>query len=265
MTNAVDGLEYVRIPAGSFTMGCVVGDPDCYPREKPAHQVTISEEIWMGRTEVPVEAFERFLAANGGEMPSEPGSGYMPGYNDGWRKKNHPMVKVTWDEAQAYCGWAGGRLPTEAEWEYAARGGLEGLRYPWGDERSHEEANFWRSGGRDHWVYTAPVASFPANGFGLYDTAGNVYEWTADWYDADYYGHSSGTDPQGPSKGRRRVARGGGGFLNSKVLRTSARLSAEPAQRNVGVGFRCALPAGSNLALRQRLQRLFSEAAKLFQ
>ena len=246
MTNARDGLDYVKIPAGSFTMGCVEGDPDCYPRETPRHRVTITKEFWMGRTEVPVGAFEAFLDATGGSMPAEPGSGAMPGYNDGWRKKDHPMVKVTWDEAQSYCQWAGGRLPTEAEWEYAARGGLAGTRYPWGGERSHDMANYWRSGGFDRWKYTAPVASFPANGFGLFDMAGNVYEWTADWYDLHYYDRSPEVDPPGPSSGRRRVARGGGGFINSKVLRVSARLSADPGIRNVGLGLRCVLPASSN-------------------
>jgi formylglycine-generating enzyme required for sulfatase activity len=265
MTNSGDGLDYVRIPAGSFNMGCVEGDPDCYPREKPAHEVTISAPFWLGRTEVPVEAFERYLAASGGSMPAEPGSGAMPGYNDGWRNKDHPMVKVSWGEAQDYCAWAGGRLPTEAEWEYAARGGVADAIYPWGDERSHEEANYWRSGGRDQWKYTAPVASFSSNGFGLYDMAGNVYEWTADWYDERYYGRSPGIDPQGPLEGRRRVARGGGGFLNWKVLRTSARLSADPGIRNVGVGFRCLLPDGSNRTLRQRLRGLFAEFSELLQ
>ena len=198
-------------------------------------------------------------------MPSEPGSGNMPGYNDAWRLKDHPMVKVTWDEALSYCAWAGGRLPTEAEWEYAARGGVDGVKYPWGHERSHDEANYWRSGGRDQWKYTAPVASFPANGYGLYDMAGNVYEWTADWYDAGYYARSPDLDPPGPANGRQRVARGGGGFINNKVLRTSARLSAYPNTRNVGLGFRCVLPVGSDTALRQRLERLFSEASKFFQ
>ncbi|MCB1021149.1 MAG: SUMF1/EgtB/PvdO family nonheme iron enzyme, partial [Acidobacteria bacterium] len=265
MTNSGDGLEYIQIPPGAFTMGCVPHDADCYPREKPAHGVTLTQGFWIGRTEVPVEAFERYLAAEGGALPAEPGSGQMPGYNDGWRHKNYPMVKVTWEEARSYCAWAGGRLPTEAEWEYAARGGVEGTIYPWGDGRSHDEANFWRSGGRDRWKYVAPVGSFSANGFGLYDMAGNVYERTADWYDDGYYGRSPDADPPGPYEGRRRVARGGGGFLNTKVLRTSARLSADPAARNVGVGFRCVLPEGSSLALRQRIERLFSEASKLFE
>ena len=193
----------------------------------------------MGRTEVTVGAYARFAAATGGTMPSEPGQGTAPGFNDGWRKKNHPMVKVTWEEAQAYCEWVGGRLPTEAEWEYAARGDVDGLKYPWGDSLSHEQANYWRSGGRDHWMYTAPAGSFPPNGFGLFDTSGNVYEWVEDWYDESYYSHSPLANPKGPKSGQTRVARGGSGFLNTSVLRTSARLRNKPDKRNVGVGLRC--------------------------
>jgi len=132
------------------------------------------------------------------------------------------------------------------------------MRFPWGDERSHDMANYWRSGGRDRWKYTAPVASFPANGFGLFDMAGNVYEWTADWYDANYYGRSPDADPPGPRSGRRRVARGGAGFINPKVLRISARLSGDPDQRNVGVGFRCVLPVKEGLAA--WLERLLTDA-----
>ena len=151
------------------------------------------------------------------------------------------MVNVAWDEAQAYCEWAGGRLPTEAEWEYAARGGVDGLKFPWGHARSHHEANYWRTGGADRWRYTAPGGSFPANGFGLYDMAGNVYEWTADWMDEDYYARSPETDPPGPESGAMRVARGGAGFLNPAVLRTSTRIGNAPHLRNYTLGFRCVL------------------------
>ena len=220
-------------------MGCVPDDQECYPREEPRHTVRVSRPFWIARTEVPVKAYERFVAAADLEMPPEPQG--LPDFNDGWSKKSHPMVKVTWDEAQSYCKWVGGRLPTEAEWEYAARRGKDGLKYPWGNERSHEEANYWRSGGRDIWKNTAPVGSFAANGFGLYDTAGNVYEWIADWYDEEYYQRSLAVDPPGPSRGRQRVVRGGAGLINPAVLRISTRLKNAPDARRLGVGFRCVM------------------------
>jgi len=235
-----DGLAYVLVPAGSFEMGCVRGDAECYEEEEPRHRVRISKPFWLGRTEVTVEAYEQFCEATGRPMPVEPGSGEMPGFNADWRLKDHPMVKVSWNEARAFCEWSGGRLPTEAEWEYAARGGADGLKYPWGNDRSHDEANFWRTGGRDRWKHTAPTASFFPNGFGLYDMAGNVYEWVADWYDGDYYNRSPAVDPRGPGHGDQRVARGGPGFINPRVLRTSSRLRVEPDARRVYVGFRCA-------------------------
>jgi formylglycine-generating enzyme required for sulfatase activity len=241
--NANDGLEYVWIPPGAFEMGCVPGDGECYAEEKPAHHVTLTRGFWMGRTEVPVQTYEKFTAATGRSMPEEPGSGGMPGYNDHWQKKSHPMVKVTWDEAAAFCRWSGGRLPTEAEWEYAARGGVEGLKYPWGNDRSHDQANYWRTGGQDQWQYTAPVGSFPPNAFGLYDMAGNVYEWVADWFSETYYAASPAADPPGPPGGRLRVARGGAGFLNPAVLRISTRVRSAPDTRNVSVGLRCAADA----------------------
>jgi formylglycine-generating enzyme required for sulfatase activity len=239
-TDPTDGLEYVKIPAGIFQMGCVPTDRDCYPRETPRHEVEITAPFWLGRTEVPVAAYERFVAAQGREMPAPPEG--LPGYNDHWEKKDHPMVKVSWQNAADYCAWAGGRLPSEAEWEYAARGGRDGLKYPWGHERSHEDANFWRTGGRDEWANTAPTGSFPANAYGLFDMAGNVYEWTADWFDEDYYSKSPRSDPKGPAKGRTKVARGGAGFINTNTLRISTRLSHPPHAVNLGVGFRCALP-----------------------
>jgi formylglycine-generating enzyme required for sulfatase activity len=238
--NPKNGLEYVWIPPGSFEMGCVPSDADCYAEERPAHAVTLTRGFWMSRTEVPVYAYEQFTAETGGGMPDEPGSGAMHGYNDGWAKKNHPMVKVTWSEAAAFCRWSGGRLPTEAEWEYAARGGVDGLKYPWGNDRSHDQANYWRTGGQDHWKYTAPIGSFPPNAFGLHDMAGNVYEWVGDWFSEDYYRASPAADPAGPASGRLRVARGGAGFLNPAMLRISTRLRSAPDTRNVTVGVRCA-------------------------
>ena len=125
------------------------------------------------------------------------------------RSETTPIVEVPWDKAVAYCQWADGRLPAEAEWEYAARGGKSGLVYPWGDEISEKHANY---GG--HLDGTSVVGSYPANDLGLYDMAGNVWEWCSDWYDDNYYSQSSDRDPQGPSSGKGRVLRGGSWAYN---------------------------------------------------
>jgi len=182
-------------------------------------------------------AVPRVHAATGNAVPP------APDFSQG---DDHPVVNVTWDEADAYCRWAGGRLPTEAEWEYAARGGKEGLIFPWGDTVSHEQANYGKEeccgglvSGRDRWVGTAPVGSFDPDGFGLYDMAGNAWEWCADWHDDEYYGRSPAADPQGPSSGQLRVLRGGSWYYWPVKLRASFRGKSVPSLRSAGFGFRC--------------------------
>ncbi len=226
--NPGDGLEYALVPAGRFQRGAVPGDGLAQDNEKPRRQIEITKHFWMSTTPVTVAAYKRFAQAMGRGMPE------APGFNSNWSKQDHPIVRASWDDARAYCEWAAGRLPTEAEWEYAARGGEEGLVYPWGDELSAENANYASTD------RTAPVKSYPANGFGLYDVSGNVYEWCADWYGADYYKSSPSHDPPGAATGANRVIRGGSWvYSNPRYLRCSYRVTADPDDRSYLRGFRC--------------------------
>jgi sulfatase modifying factor 1 len=221
--------EMAWIPPGTFEMGTVRGDGSGFADEQPRHTVTLSRGFWIDITEVTFAEYGRFSHATGANPPHQPF----------WADDTHPVVNVTWQNAAGYCRWAGGRLPTEAEWEYAARGGQSGLRYPWGDGISHDNANFDGTGRRDQWAKSSPVESFPPNGYGLYDVAGNVWEWTADWYEDRYYAHSPAADPAGPAEGRTRVVRGGSWTSDPGRLRTSYRFSLDPSDSQVSVGFRC--------------------------
>ena len=224
--NPKDGLKYQWIPGGTFTMGCSPGDSECDEAERPPHEVTISNGFWIGQTEVTVGAFKRFVAATERMMPP------APDFNKNWADNNMPMVYVHWRDAQAYCKWAGGRLPTEAEWEYAARGGSKAARY------GNLEDIAWDAGNSGHGVHD--VGKKRPNGFGLYDMLGNVLEWVNDWYDLWYYKHSTPQDPLGPPTGKERVQRGGSFLSDPPQVRVSARLKYDPNYRNSSFGFRCA-------------------------
>jgi serine/threonine-protein kinase len=225
--NPIDGLTYMWIPPGSFQMGCSPGDTECQDDEKPPHQVTITKGFWLGQTEVTVGAYKRFAMAVGKAMPP------TPAFNPAWRNEQMPMVNVSWDNARAYCVWARGRLPTEAEWEYAARAGGTEVRYGSLDEVAWYHANSGRQ--------THPVGEKRANGFGLCDMLGNVWEWVNDWYDENYYRNSLSQDPPGPATGHGRVLRGGSWRNGPSNVRLPKRYGNVPS--SVGddnYGFRCA-------------------------
>ena len=230
---AAPAIPWVRIPAGTFDMGCGMVDERCGGDEHPKHRVSFSTPFDMMATEVTVGMYRAVSPA----IDDQPAWSTTP---------QHPVVIVTWDEAQAFCRAIGGRLPTEAEWEYAARGGQADLVYPWGNDppAAQEGApNGAAFEGDAAW----PVRSFAANGFGLYDMAGNVWEWVADW--GGFYSQSSlpATDPTGPDTGRTRVVRGGSYGDDPASLRVSNRTPNPPDRANLNVGFRCvraASPAG---------------------
>lgn len=157
-------IRWVTIPAGSFTMGCTSGDRVCEAAEEPRHRVTLTKNFQMAATETTNAQYRACVEAGACSPPSNRTDSYYPSQRD------HPVVNVSWEDAMAFCRWAGGRLPTEAEWEYAARGGREGSQYPWGNEISPANANY---SGRE----TTAVGSYSPNGFGLFDMAGNVWEW----------------------------------------------------------------------------------------
>ncbi len=230
--NPKDGLKYVWIPPGTFMMGCSPGDGECFANgfEPAAHRIVITRGFWLGQTEVTVRAYKRFSVATGHQMPP------APDFNAGWANENMPIVNVTWDDAQAYCTWIGGRLPTEAEWEYAARAGSAEPRYGPLDEIAWHDTN---SGGQTH-----EVAQKRANAWGLFDMLGNVWEWVGDWFDNSYQ-QSAGSDPTGPPTGQYKVLRGGAWFNEAKFLRFSNRAAYSVTIRNPGWGFRCAREVGS--------------------
>jgi formylglycine-generating enzyme required for sulfatase activity len=224
--NPKDRLKYVWIPPGTFMMGCSPGDGACGPNEKPAHQVAITKGFWMGQTEVTVKAYKRFAVSTGAQMPR------VPKFS-GWNKQDMlPIEGVSWNDATAFCGWAGGRLPTEAEWEYAARAGSTEARYG----RIDEVAWYSNNGGQQ----THEVAQKRPNPWNLYDTLGNTWEWVNDWYGENYYPASPKRDPPGPDSGQLRVLRGGSWYNKPKDVRVSNRSRLNPAVWGYNSGVRCA-------------------------
>jgi serine/threonine protein kinase/formylglycine-generating enzyme required for sulfatase activity len=246
----VDGAALVQVPAGTFTMG-TDDDPQAWPREKPAHEIYL-DEYWMDQEEVTIGMFNLFVQQAGYTSNAEEnGYGYIydggwvqvPGAN--WRKPFGtgevdnpflPVIQVSWEDAQAYCNWAGRRLPTEAEWEKAARGN-DTRRYPWGDEPPNADLlAFERADGPvnvgSYLMGTSPYL--------IFDLAGNAWEWVADWYQENYFQVSPDANPQGPDSGVYRVMKGGGWNSTQKQVRITGKDVGEPQSYNSLLGFRCA-------------------------
>ena len=233
-----DEPETVFIPGGSFIRGRSHDLPDdglkWFPTllkdERPARKIHV-EPFYIDKHEVTNRRYAEFLDATGRDAPY-----YWPDGRPPPGKEDYPVVNVTWHEAAAYCRWSGTRLPTEAEWEYAARGLHDGLKYPWGSEEPSKEKHA-RFDGIDG---PGPIGRFSENEFGLCDMSGNVWEWCSDWYQRDYYSCAPEQDPKGPANGLYRVLRGGGWADDAKYLTCSYRSFARPVERSPTIGFRCA-------------------------
>jgi len=238
-----DGAPMIRIPAGPFTMGSTDG----LPNERPEHTVTLGS-YYVDQYEVTLSLYRKFLESTKQESPSTWDDEAATTVGD------RPATGMKWESASAYCKWAGKRLPTEAEWEKAARG-TDGRRYPWGDMQPFVDiANY----NRGMWVNEAITLVAVTSGlegmsvrhglkeggkspFGLFHMAGNAAEWVADWYGRDYYQKSPDQNPVGPSTGEKRVIRGGSWADLPAALRVTARFSAEADYEDRTIGFRCAM------------------------
>ena len=227
--NPKDGQRYVWIRPGSFLLGCSPGDSECSGDEKPQHRVKLTKGFWIGQTAVTVGAWKRYRATGTDALPTE---GYGGKNCSGAGDESMPAVMMIWYQAKSYCDWASMRLPTEAEWEYAARAGNTAARYGNLDSIAWYSAS---SGGALH-----EVGLKEPNAWKLYDMLGNVYAWMADFYDAGYYAESEIDDPSGPPSGRSRVARGGSWDLRRQFIRLSFRNGFEPGNSNKTFGCRCA-------------------------
>jgi formylglycine-generating enzyme required for sulfatase activity len=282
----------IKLEGGSFLMGSEDDDIWVNDGEAPVREVTVSP-FFIDATTVTNKEFQQFVEDTGyqteaerfgwsfvfhNQLPKAKRKKFQPetvmglewwcavegacwkhpeGPGSGIEKRmSHPAIHISWNDAATYAAWAGKRLPTEAEWEFAARGGLEQKRYPWGDSllvKNKHMCNIWqgkfpqKDTADDGYRGTAPAKSFKPNGFGLYNVSGNVWEWCADWFSPNHHLLSSRTNPQGPTTGQRRVMRGGSYLCHDSYCnryRVSARTSNTPDSSTGNIGFRCARDLG---------------------
>lgn len=228
--------EMIVIPGGEFMMGCDAGATN----ERPVHRVFV-DEFAVGCFAVTNKQYHFFIEDTDDQHPAP------PGWDDPrFSHPDQPVTSVSWLDATAYCDWLARktgkpyRLPTEAEWERAARGGFQGKLYPWGDEPPQLQPNYaelWLNGPEQ-------AGKRPANGFGLHDISENVHEWCSDWYGERYYSESPSLNPPGPANGTRKASRGGSWRHQIKITRVAARSSIPPEFKYSDYGFRCALSSG---------------------
>lgn len=232
-----DGMVLVYVPAGGFLMGSTGSDAEAAGHEKPQHQVSL-DAYWIDQTEVTNALYARCVQAGACGEPRRARSSTRSLYYGDTKYDNYPVVYVSWNAAQKYCAWAGRRLPTEAEWEKAARG-TDGRKYPWGSTWDSDKVNWWMADPKD----TTAVGSYPAGAspYGVLDMAGNVWEWVADWYGEAYYAGSPDRNPRGPASGTDRVLRGGPWPFCQTCVRAAARSFAPADYDGNSYGFRCAV------------------------
>ncbi|PPL20439.1 formylglycine-generating enzyme family protein [Microterricola pindariensis] len=279
--NPGHAIAQALVPAQTFSMGDHQGVGYRADGEQPVHAVAL-DAFSIDATSVTNDAFRAFVEATGyrteaetfgysavfhlalaapqkdivGQPPATPwwlgvrGADWQhPGGSDSDLSGlgDHPVVHVSWNDAAAYCRWAGRALPSEAQWEAASRGGLDGARYPWGNEREDWRMNIWQGTFPtvntldDGWLTTAPVRSFTPNAYGLWQSVGNVWEWCADWFDPGYYAASPSENPRGPDSGALRVMRGGSFLCHDSYCnryRNAARSSNTPDSSMSNAGFR---------------------------
>ncbi len=233
--------EMVFIPGGDFLRGRSHPLPDdnlkWFPTllkdDRPVRSIVL-DPFYIDKHEVTNAQYAEFLKDTDGAPPY-----YWPQGKPENAKEKHPIVNITWQDANAYCQWAGKRFPTEAEWERASRGLRDGLKYPWGDDEPTKE-----SAHHDGMDGPGEVCQYPENAFGLCDMSGNVWEWCADWYEKDYYARAPEQNPAGPEKGIYRLLRGGSWVDAPKYLTTAYRSFARPDEQSPTIGFRCAKSFG---------------------
>lgn len=254
--------DMVLVPRTTFRMGSSENEGNA--SEHPSHPVTL-DAYWIDACEVTNSKFAQFVEATGYVTDAErKGKGWV--WDDDWKEMagadwrhpkgpgstiedimNHPVVQVSWNDAVAYCEWAGKRLPTEAEWECACRAGTESA-YAFGSSIAHDQANYSGTGGLDRWEGTSPVASFQPNNYGVFDMHGNVWEWCLDTYDEDFYKRSPTHNPVNEDAGKYRVMRGGAWDYCPLGMRSAYRGADLPTSASDARGFRCVKPCTDKAA-----------------